>query len=232
MLFKGTFGTQMSGSIGGLVFSHNAGGTYVRARVTPTNPNSPQQIAVRNAVAFLSNFWNNGLTLLQRSIWDTYALNVSVTNRIGDQVFISGMTQYVRSNVARIQANLARADNGPGVFNIGQNTPPSITNFSEGTQLGEINFGNGQLADAWANEVGGFMWVFISPPQNPTINYYRGPYRLVAVVVGDPVPPVSPILINAPFPFIAGAKIFGRAITGRADGRLATPVFMNTNATV
>ena len=230
MLFKGILATQMSGAIGGVVWSHNAGGPYARARVTPTNPNSPQQQAVRNAVSFLANFWNNGLTLPQRRVWETYAENVSVTNRIGDQVFISGMAQYVRSNTARIQANLARADDGPGVFNIGGNSAPKIQNFSEATQLGEIAFGNTPLVDPWANEVGGFMWVFISRPQNPTINYFRGPYRLVAVVVGDPVAPVSPILINAPFPFIAGAKIFGRVITGLADGRLATPFFLETNA--
>ena len=230
MLFIPTIGAQMSGAVGGLVFSHNAGGSYVRLRVTPTNPNSPQQQAVRNAVAFLSNFWNNGLTLPQRRVWDTYAENVSVTNRIGQQVFISGMAQYVRSNTGRIQANLARADDGPGVFNIGGNELPKIANFSEATQLGEVSFGNTPLVDPWANEVGGFLWVFISRPQNPTINYFRGPYRLVAVVVGDPVAPVSPILINAPFPFIAGAKIFGRTITGRADGRLATPSFLVTNA--
>ncbi len=230
MLFKGTIGTQMSGSLGGITFSHNAGGTYMRARVTPTNPNSPQQIAVRNAVAFLSNFWNNGLTPGQRAIWNTYAENVTVTNRIGDQVFISGLAQYVRSNVSRIQADLARADDGPGIFNIGSFSAVRIQNFSEATQLGEIAFFTTPLADAWANEVGGFMWIFISRPQNPSINYFRGPYRLVAVVVGDPTPPVSPILINAPFPFIAGAKIFGRVITARADGRLATPSFEETVA--
>ena len=230
MLFKSTIITQGSGSIGGLVFSHNAGGAYVRARTTPTNPNTPQQIAVRNAVAFLSNFWNNGLTQPQRRVWDLYGEKVSVTNRIGEQVFISGMAQYVRSNVVRLQSNVARVDDGPGVFNIGQFSDVRIQNFSEATQLGEIAFENGPLTDPWANEVGGFMWIFISRPANPTINYFRGPYRLVATIVGDPVAPVSPILINAPFPFIAGARIFGRVITGLADGRLATPSFEQTDA--
>lgn len=226
MLFKETIGAQLSGALGGIVASHNAGGTYFRVRATPTNPNTPQQIAVRNAVAFLSNFWNNGLTSGQRAIWDTYADNVTVTNRIGEQVLISGLAHYVRSNVSRIQASLARADDGPGIFNIGSHFPPKIVNFSEATQLGDFSFSNGPLTDPWANEVGGFMFVFISRPQNISINFFRGPYRLIAVVVGDPVPPVSPILINAPFPFIAGARIFGRAISTRADGRLATPTFM------
>lgn len=231
MLFKGTVITQASGSVGGLVFSHNAGGTYIRARVTPTNPNSPQQIKVRNAVSFLANFWNNGLTSGERAIWNTYAENVTVTNRIGDQVLISGMAQYVRSNVARIQADLARADTGPGIFNIGSNSETRIPGFSEATQLGTFTFLNGVLEDAWANEVGGFMFVYISRPQNVSINYFRGPYRIVAVVVGDPVPPVSPLLINTPFPIIAGQKIFGRSISCRADGRLATPTFMESLVT-
>ena len=231
MLFKGLLAAQMSGSLGAVVFSHNAGGTYMRARVTPTNPNSPQQIKVRNAVTFLANFWNNGLTTGERKIWDTYAENVTITNRIGDQVNISGLAQYVRSNVVRIQADLARADDGPGIFNIGSHSEPRISNFSEATQLGDFSFDNGVLNDAWANEVGGFMFVYISRPQNVSVNFFRGPYRLTAVVVGDPVPPVSPILINATFPFIAGQLIFGRAFSVRFDGRVASSSFMLTGAT-
>lgn len=226
MLFKGTVITQASGSVGGLVFSHNSGGAYIRARVTPTNPNSPEQIVVRNAVSFLSNFWNDGLTPAQRAVWDTYAANVTITNRIGDQVFISGMAHYVRSNVARLQADVLRVDAGPGIFNISTNTRPFINGFSFGSQTINFNFGNSPLADAWANEVGGFTFVYVSRPQNLTINYFRGPYRLTGTVVGDPVAPVAPLSIDLPFPVSEGQKIFARSISTRSDGRLASEVFM------
>lgn len=221
MLFKGGFLAQTSGAVGGIVFSHNAGGTYIRARVTPTNPNSPQQIVVRGAVGFLANFWNNGLTPAQREVWDTYSENVTVTNRIGDQVLISGLAHYVRSNVGRIQAGVGRVDAGPGVFNISQHTRPFINGFSFASQTININFFTTVLSDAWANEAGGFMFVYVSRPQNVSINFFRGPYRLVGTIVGDPSPPASPISLNLPFPVAEGQKIFARAITTQADGRLS-----------
>lgn len=228
MLIKGTIATAMSGKLGGVVASHNKGGAYFRALTIPTNPNSPQQIAVRNAVAFLSNFWANGLTADERRNWDTYAENVTITNRVGDQVNISGLAHYVRSNVSRIQASVARVDDGPPIFNLSQFSRTSMVNFSVATQVGDVEFGTDVLSDPWANVVGGFLFIFISRPQNNTINFFRGPYRLAAVVVGDPTPPVSPVVVNVPFPFAGNQKLFGRAIAATADGRLATPRFMST----
>ncbi len=225
MLFKGLLGVELSGALGGVVASHNKGGTYFRERVIPTNPNTPQQQAVRNAVSSLSSFWQDGLTPTQRDAWETYARNVTVPNRLGDQVNISGMAHFVRSNVTRIQTGTAQVDDAPGVFNLGSYSAPTLSGFSAGTQTGDLNFSVGALGDPWANEVGGFMFGFLSPPQNSGINYYRGPYRVAYKITGDPVPPVSPDTVGVPFPVIEGQRIFGRAVTVRADGRYSASSF-------
>jgi hypothetical protein len=227
-LIKTTLVTAVSGKIGGLVFSHNAGGAYVRTLAIPTNPNSPQQQAVRNAVASLTNNWNNLLTPAQRVEWEVYADNVKLTNRIGEQVNVSGLAMFVRSNVARIQFGQAIVLDGPGIFNLGSYTPPTLGNASEATQTVDILFNNDLQFNFWANVTGGFMFVYLSRPQNPSINFFRGPYRTAAVIVGDAVPPVSPTIANVPFPIIAGQRLFGRAVVAQADGRYGTSSFFVT----
>lgn len=230
MLFKPLLGTDLSGKVGGIVASHNAGGAYFRAATIPTNPNSPQQQVVRAAVSQLTNQWTSALTATQRAEWDLYAFNVKVTNRIGEQVNISGLSMFVRCNVVRVQGGQAAVLDGPGVFNLSFHSANTLAAWSEATQTGNFTYDTAPLTDQWANEVGGFIFVFISRPQNASVNYFRGPYRQSGGVTGDPVPPVSPQAIISPFPFIAGQKIFGRAVSVTADGRASVPTFFETIA--
>lgn len=221
-------GATVSGKIGGLVYSHNAGGQYIRALSIPTNPNTSFQQAVRTAVSLLANMWNNALTALQRSQWNQYAENVKLTNRIGAQVNVSGQAMYIRSNTPRLQAEVARVDDGPSIFNLGEHTKPKLQAFSEATQAGEIDFTSDGFTDPWANEAGGFMFIYLSRAQNASINYFRGPYQFLGPVTGDPVPPANPAAINSIFPIAEGNKLFGRVRTCTADGRLSTTSFMDT----
>ena len=94
MLIKSQLITQASGSIGGLVGSHNAGGMYFRARTIPVNPGSAAQIAVRNIVAQLTAAWTADLTAAQRTAWQTYADNVPTTNRLGDSINIPASSAF------------------------------------------------------------------------------------------------------------------------------------------
>jgi hypothetical protein len=67
------------------------------------------------------------------------------------------------------------------------------------------------------------MFVFASRPQNPSINFFKGPYRIIATIPGaDPTPPTSPQSISLAFPVVEGQKVFFRANVTRADGRLAS----------
>lgn len=218
MLVKSALITQFSGSIGGLTGSHNRGGQYFRARTVPTNPSSPEQVVVRGATANLVNLWQSALVADQRDLWDTYALNVPFVNRLGDAKFLSGINQYVRSNVGRIQAGLARIDDAPVVFNTGDFTPVTIVP-TESSQLIALAFDN---TDVWATESGSILSLYISRPQNDTINYFQGPYRFAGFIEGDDTtPPTSPGSIAAPFAFIEAQKIFGYVRVSRVDARLS-----------
>lgn len=217
-LFKSQIITQASGSVGGMTYSRNKGGMYIRARAIPTNPNTALQQAVRNAVTQLSNFWVDTLTAAQRTSWELYADNVPVINRLGDSVLIPALSHYVRSNTPRLQNGLPRVDTAPSTFDLGPFTDPTFA-VEPLTDLISVTFDN---TDDWANEDDSAMIIYASAPQNPTINYWKGPYRLAGKIDGDSVtPPTSPQTMDMPIGIEAGQKAFFKASVSRADGRLS-----------
>ena len=216
MLFKSQLVTEVSGSIGGITGSHNLGGMYFRARATPTNPNTPQQQAIRSAVGDLVARWPNTLTTLQRDLWRFYALNVPLLNPLGEPITVTGLNMYVRGNVPRLQAALVRQDDGPTVFNLGDFTTPFF-DADRGADTMDVTFTN---TDDWANEDDSAMLVYASRPQNPSIVFFKGPYRLTGVILGDATtPPTSPATLALPFPLAPGQRLFARIAVTRADGR-------------
>lgn len=218
MKYKPLIGDQMSGSMGGVVASHNKGGTYFRQRAIPVNSNTSFQQAVRSVFTSLAAAWNGTLTQAQRDAWKVYADNTPVTDRIGATIVLPPMSMYIRSNTARLQMGLARVDAGPTTFGLPEFTPPTITSFSEATQDLTLAFTN---TDDWAGAVGGAMSVLISRPVNPSKVYFKGPYRFADAILGAATPPTSPATIAAPFPFVEGQKLFLQARVTDVEGRLS-----------
>ncbi len=209
-----------SGSVGGLTYSHNAGGNYVRAKTIPTNPASPFQEAVRNIVAFLTGNWNINLTAAQRATWKTYADNVNWTDKQGQQITLSALAHYVRSNVPRLQAGLARVDDAPFIMALATFGNPAF-GFAAATQEAAVQFLTG---NNWVDTDGSAMLVYISRQQLPTIDYFKGPYRFAAAILGDSAtPPTSPAAIAAPFAGDIGNRVFFKVSVTEADGRLSEP---------
>jgi len=219
MLFKGLIATALSGSMDGITASHNKGGTYFRGRAIPTNPSTSFQVVVRNAMAVLTTRWLDDLTQAQRDAWQTYADNVTLTNRVGDAINVSGLNMYVRSNVTVIQIGETIIDVAPTMFNLGSFTEPSIGAASASSQDFQVTFDN---TDAWANETGSHMIVYSSRPQNATINFFKGPYQLAGTIDGDDtVAPTSPATIASPFLIATDQVIFVQVRVHRIDGRLS-----------
>ena len=65
---------QLSGKLGGMVFSRNAGGAYVRANVKGTNPQTISQVQARNAFASVATLFR-GLSSAEKSQWQEFADN-------------------------------------------------------------------------------------------------------------------------------------------------------------
>ncbi len=210
------------GSVGGVTFSRNAGGAYMRTRVTPTNPNTPNQQIVRSALAMLSARWVEILTPTQRTAWDTYAQNVLMPNKHGDMINVGGIGMYIRSNVPRIQLGIPVApivDDAPTTFDLGMFGQLAIASVTASSSIALVIF---DVNDEWVDEDASHLLCYDGLSQNASINYFKGPYNLNGSEEGDSItPPTSPAsfsLSNLP---AVNNRTFLRFQVSRADGRLS-----------
>jgi len=212
-------GQQRSGSIGATVFSHNRFGQYVRARSIPVNPRSALQVAARNRVKAMSSAWQNILTQVQRDAWNLYADNISWKNRLGDNVHLTGMNMYVRTNVIALQGGLARVDAAPTNFTLAVAEQTLSATASEATQDITITYDD---TAAWANETGGIQVFYCGQPKNSGIQFFNGPWRYAGVVAGvTGVPVASPLVVAYPYPMAELNRLYVYSRIMRADGRLS-----------
>ena len=217
--------TQMSGSIGGNTYARNRFGNYCRARTKPTNPNTSGQVAVREALSFLTDRWAQTLTAAQRTAWNLYGASVNMTNRLGETIHLTGFNHYIRSNSILKRSARTLVDVGPIVFEL----PATDPTFSvAGTQTDTMGTYTYDDTMAWANENNGWMHMFMGQPQNPQRNFFAGPWKLYAAVAGSlGAPPSSPGSTSTPFAMSTGQRVWVYARITRADGRTSVPFYSN-----
>lgn len=88
---------EMRGSVGSLCFSRNKGGPYVRLKGIPTNPNTERQQVTRAQMSSAASAWNNVLDDTQRGQWNEFAETHSTTNRLGQEIFITGLAWFAKT---------------------------------------------------------------------------------------------------------------------------------------
>lgn len=215
-------GKQLSGKLGGVVYSHNRFGPYVRSRAVPVNPSTSRQDEVRGFVTDLATRWLNTLTPEQRAAWEVYAANVKVTNRMGEAQYLTAGMWYSGVNVARLIGGLTRVDDAPTILTTGEQPTTPVMTASAATQLLSLAFTN---TDEWAGEDGGALTVYMGLPQPQSKTFFKGPYRYAGKVTGNDSPlPTSPQTFAAPFVFAENQRINWQVRALRADGRYATLV--------
>jgi hypothetical protein len=89
--------TDASGKLGGQVFSKNRGGSYVRTKVTPTNPQTTAQMTVRGIFASISSAWSS-LTEASRLSFNNLVGDYGTTDIFGDLHNPSGKALFQRLN--------------------------------------------------------------------------------------------------------------------------------------
>lgn len=212
-------GQQRSGKQGGIVWSRNRFGAYVRNRAVPVNPNTDRQVAIRNAVRSLSIRWETLLSQAQRDAWDTYASNVVWKNPLGQDVYLTGLNHFIRSNTQLVVDAFSPNDTAPTIFDIGAAELSLAVAASEATQILTITYDD---TPAWAKEDGGHQWFFHGIPQNAARVFFGGPWRRCQRVDGSATtPPTSPTTAPAQWPIAAGQRVWVRSRILRADGRLS-----------
>ena len=209
-----------SGSVGGCTYSRNRYGQYIRRRAMPVNPCSAFAQAMTAFFATLVSRWTTTLTQLQRDSWDLWAVNTPQTDALGNAVTWTGQNAFISMNAFRLQAGKVIIDNAPAIFSGTSLSDPFVSvPFDESSQNFSLGFLN---TDEWATEVGGILSIYVSRPQNPSVNYFKGPYRYAGTINGAVVPPTSPQIIPVPFPIVENQKVFAQCRAATADGRLSS----------
>lgn len=210
---------EMRGKVAGNIFTRNRAGAIVRARVIPVNPNTPRMIAAKGAMSRVSSMWLDSASPAQRIEWGVFADNVIEQNKVGQDYHMSGFNQFVRSNAVLRNADLAKVLDGPAIFALPAQDDTMEVAVSESSQELSVTFADGR---DWVDLTGAGMIVQMGIPQNPTINFFDGPWRSAGVIAGDVgSPPSSPATIDVPYPVVENQKIFVRAKIIFDDGRVS-----------
>lgn len=94
MLWKSHMHSELSGSIGGITYSHGRYGPYGRARVVPVNVNTTELEIARAFFSASVARWKT-LTAVQQQSWIDFAAGTPWTNKLGETVFLTGQAMYI-----------------------------------------------------------------------------------------------------------------------------------------
>jgi hypothetical protein len=195
---------------------------YTRARVTPTDPSTARQQAMRAAMGTLAPYWGETLTQVQRDAWNLYGANVPWINPLGQTIFLTGQQHFNRINTVLLQIGEAINPAAPTIFDLGTFTQPVL-----GPVLAAGTFSVGfDNTDGWANGTGGFMLAYCGQPQGPGRAFFRGPWRYSNKTIGDAVPPASPTVFTAQHPLAVGNIFWAKMRFVQTDSRLSLPVIL------
>lgn len=116
--------TDGRNKIGGSVASRNTFGAYIRNKVTPVNPDTPAQAAVRAIFADIAQSWS-ALTEAQRQEWNEAVPNFEHTDIFGDTITPTGFNlhQQLNLNLQAIELPVIVSPPAPA-------DPQSLTNLS------------------------------------------------------------------------------------------------------
>lgn len=209
---------QMSGSIAGDVHARNKSGNYIRPRTKPINPNTELQVRIRSIITWLSEYWSDTLTVGQRALWNVYAANVPMKNRLGETINLSGFNHFIRSNTMRKWFNMPIAADGPVIFTLADKDVTNAIDVDAAPQNIAVTLDNTM---AWANETFAFMFMRQGLPQNHGRSFFGGPYHMCLLILGGPAPPASPTNVLPHYAVAVGQEQWCAFRISRADGRLS-----------
>lgn len=179
---KVKFGSAVSevrGSIGGVTFARNAGGAYMRSRITPIQRNTSRQAQSKSIFSAAVNTWTNLLTGFEREGWDAYASAVPYTDVFGMSRNYSGQQSYVRCYIASVNAGVevATIANAPTTYTEAEGITAATLTAAQGAATADetISFVN-TLSPSDA-EAGDLLLLYVGSPVTAATNYFKGPYR-------------------------------------------------------
>jgi len=103
----GSILADIRGSVGNQVYGRGPGGLFVRDRITPAQPTSPERLLRQQALAAIGQAWSTVLTPTQRADWRAYAAQHPLTGKWGQPLAGNGFGTFVRSNIQEYRTETA-----------------------------------------------------------------------------------------------------------------------------
>lgn len=199
--------TDARGKLGGHVFSKNRAGAYTRTKVTPVNPQSSAQVAVRNQFTnFTQNF--RSLTASQILAWNSAVVNFVGTDIFGDSKTPSGINLYNKLNLNLANAGQSAITSPPlpvgadAVEITGVTADVSSTLFTIASAAAAVPAGHTLIIEATG---------LVSPGKS----YVKSEFRVIGTAAAAATFPITAYSDwNAKFgTLVAGQKVFCRVKT-------------------
>lgn len=209
LIMKTLFGALVvdgRNKIGGHVASKNRYGSYLRTKVTPVNPQTTRQQAVRNVLATNSQAWR-GLTEPQRQGWIDAAINFPFTDIFGNTKILSGQALFVKLNGNLANVGATTISDAPSPVSL-----PAITALSlvadDSANTVIVTFAPEPVPADFGIEI------FATPNITPGRSFVKNQFRYVSTLLPTET---SPADISAAYVAmfgdpVAGQKIFIRAV--------------------
>ncbi|MFN7140241.1 MAG: hypothetical protein ACK4UN_12975 [Limisphaerales bacterium] len=204
--------SSISGSLAGGTFARNRGGSYVRSRTVPINPQSQDQTRARAVFGNISTGWA-ALSVAQKQLWADYAAAKAWQNRLGDSIELAAFNWFVRINSLLLTAGLAQVAVPPtNLVDLAVPDPETVTAGFADAEWVVLRSGSPALSGARS-------LLFVSPPASPGVRSVKRRFRLVnsmgyAAIAETYVPTVGSFL-----PAQSTQSQAYRVLTVTPDGR-------------
>jgi len=222
MKFASQVYTNVSGSVGGLVYSHNKGGMYTRGRAIPVNPATDTQIMARSALSMAAADWN-ATSEANRQLWRDYAESQSHVDKIGNVILWSGQQEFIAAN-----SSLMAVGESPVVV------PPLVLTKPE-FDVSDLAIDDTQAATVTTNALpvlaNSNILASYSRPVSPGVNFFKGPFQRSAIPI-DVSAGGTGFAGPSTFPAEAGQIVWGCFVLVLADGRYTRKIIRSAVVTV
>lgn len=166
---------EMSGSMSGNTFARNKGGQYMRARITPLNPDTSFQQTVRNLMSTWSQYWRDTLTQANRDAWDAFAEANPYTDVFGETRTYSGQQMFLKLRLNAVTHGVAIISDAP---------PASLAAPTVDTLSITADIGAGSMSATYTSTGGGVVILRATPGISPGKSYVKNLYRDITNAAG------------------------------------------------
>lgn len=165
---------EARGKLNGTVFSRNTYGAYMRTKVTPANPSTAFQAAVRADMTTHAQAWR-ALTAAQRVAWSALAIQLTRINIFGDNVPLTGFNAFIKINRNLGAAGTAPLTDAPVLGSVTALTALTVAAAAGASTVG-VTFAPTPVPAGYA------LVIRATPQMSAGINFVKSEYRQLSIV--------------------------------------------------